>query len=119
MIRQKEYDEVTSWVLDLPTEKVPELAQLHSWLSYMEAPGLSTWYFKNKTHKELLPKEKEKEAMQKKIMNIVLITSLSLFSALSASIGTYKYMKAQEDARHAKKEDDFFAKELQDEKLLV
>lgn len=119
MIRQKEYDEVMDELLRYPVEEIPEIAVLHAWLEKHSAQELSTWYFKNKTYKELLPKQQEKERMKKNIKNIVATTAISIASLFAGWAMTHQYMKQKEQHAMEVKQEKLLLQKLKYEKVWV
>lgn len=81
--------------------------------------NLKQWHFKNKQFLALLPKEQEKERLQKKIKNIIIISSIALSSVLAGTTGTYMYMKNQEAATYEEKQKELLKQKLKYEKLGV
>ncbi len=117
MIRQKKFDEIMSYVLNLSEEEIPEIKELHRWLASNKQPALSKWYFKNKAYKELVVKEDHEKNRKMKKKYIIAMVAASLGSVLIWWTAVHEYMKNVEKSKYKEKMGELLKQKLKYEKL--
>ncbi len=122
VVRQKKYDDVLLELLDSDSASMPALTDLQWWLqkqiNISDTP-FSTWYFKNKTYLDLLPKEKEKQQLKSKLTNLTAIVSIAVASALLGWTSVKLYNEHQTKKKERTRQEYLMKQKLEHETVWV